>query len=130
MSVPADVFLSKAQESLAGAESEFVNGRYNNCANRCYDACFQAAIAALLQEGVQPSGQHREWQRSFVQAEFVGQLINRRKRYPAELRDTLPRTFAVRQAADYHVDWMSKQQMERVLRRTRTFVQAIQQGGG
>jgi hypothetical protein len=31
-----DVFLAKAEESLAGADSEFANGRYNNCANRCY----------------------------------------------------------------------------------------------
>jgi uncharacterized protein (UPF0332 family) len=31
-----DVFAAKARESLSGAESEFVNGRYNNCANRCY----------------------------------------------------------------------------------------------
>ena len=124
----AAIFLAKAEESLAGAESEFVNGRYNNCANRCYYSCFQAAIAALLQEGVQPSGQHREWRHSFVQAEFVSQLINRRKRYPAELRDTLPRAFALRQAADYYLDWMPKQQMERMLRRTRTFVQTIHQG--
>jgi uncharacterized protein (UPF0332 family) len=64
-----------------------------------------------------------------VQAEFVNQLISRRKVYPAELRDTLPRTFALRQAADYQVDWMTKHQMERVLRRTRTFVQTIHQGG-
>jgi hypothetical protein len=41
------VFLDKAREALAGAESEFVNGRYNNCANRCYYASFQAAIHAL-----------------------------------------------------------------------------------
>ena len=43
-----DLYTDKAQESLAGAESEFANGRYNNCANRCYYACFQTAIAALL----------------------------------------------------------------------------------
>jgi hypothetical protein len=28
-------YLVKAIESLAGAESEFAAGRYNNCANRC-----------------------------------------------------------------------------------------------
>ena len=44
----AHPFLAKAQESLAGAESEFAAGRYNNCANRCYYACFQAAIHALI----------------------------------------------------------------------------------
>ena len=39
-------FLDKALESLAGAESEFVNERYNNTANRAYYAVFHAAIAA------------------------------------------------------------------------------------
>jgi uncharacterized protein (UPF0332 family) len=34
------IMLKKALESLAGAESEFANARYNNCANRCYYACF------------------------------------------------------------------------------------------
>ena len=32
----ATVYLAKATESLLTAESEFVNGRYNSCANRCY----------------------------------------------------------------------------------------------
>jgi uncharacterized protein (UPF0332 family) len=51
------IYLAKATESLLSAESEFVNGRYNSCANRCYYACFQAAIAALLSEGIHPAGQ-------------------------------------------------------------------------
>ena len=38
------VYLRKAEESLEGANSEFVNGRYNNAVNRCYYACFQAAV--------------------------------------------------------------------------------------
>ncbi len=38
MTEPELPFLVKAQESLAGAESEFANGRYNNCANRIQDA--------------------------------------------------------------------------------------------
>ena len=46
------IFLDKAAESFAGAESELANGRFNNCANRCYYACFQAAIVALLRHQV------------------------------------------------------------------------------
>jgi hypothetical protein len=30
------IYLAKAAESLLSAESEYVNGRYNSCANRCY----------------------------------------------------------------------------------------------
>src|SRR3990172_10237917 len=94
-----EIYLLKAEESLAGAESEFINGRYNNTANRCYYACFQAAIAALLQEGFEPAG--GQWSHEFVPARFVGDLINRRHLYPTDLRDVLERTYAVLETADY-----------------------------
>jgi uncharacterized protein (UPF0332 family) len=51
MSEPAQIYLAKAEESVLGAENEFVHGRYNNTASRCYYACFQAAICALQHEG-------------------------------------------------------------------------------
>jgi uncharacterized protein (UPF0332 family) len=54
------VFLAKAKESLVGAESEFANGHYNNCANCCYYACFQASIAALIRAGIRPKNQNRQ----------------------------------------------------------------------
>lgn len=89
-----EAFLVKAEESLAGAESEFINGRYNNCANRCYYACFQAAIAALVRMGIELVG--FQWSHQFVQGRFVGELINRRKVYPTMLRTTLANTLALR----------------------------------
>ncbi len=94
----ADVFLIKARESLAGAENEFASGRYNNCANRCYYACYQAAIYALLKAGVKPPESQDRWSHAFAQSEFVGRLINRRKVYPAGLRDTwrVPYGYATR----------------------------------
>jgi uncharacterized protein (UPF0332 family) len=92
------ICLAKATESLLSAESEFVNGRYNSCANRCYYACFQAAIAALLGEGIRPAGQ---WNHQFVQAQFVGVLINQRKRYDAQLRRVLADNQSLRDKADY-----------------------------
>ena len=49
-----EAFLVKSAESLAGAESEYANGRFNNCANRAYYACFLAAVAALMREGISP----------------------------------------------------------------------------
>jgi uncharacterized protein (UPF0332 family) len=47
-------YLAKARESFAGAESELIDGRFNNCARSVYYACFQAAIAALLEAGISP----------------------------------------------------------------------------
>lgn len=58
------LYRAKAVESVAGAESEYANGRYNNCANRCYYACFQIAIAALISTGIEPLG--TQWSHTFV----------------------------------------------------------------
>lgn len=126
------IFLDKANESLAGAESEFANGRYNNCVNRCYYSCFQAAIFALAEHSlIPPSARGRStWSHEALQATFVGELINRRKVYPAELRDVLARTHSLREAADYKREFVSETQASRALRRTRSFVETINPPGG
>jgi uncharacterized protein (UPF0332 family) len=121
------IYLAKATESLLTAESEFVNGRYNSCANRCYYACFQAAIAALLREGIRPAGQ---WSHAFVQAQLVGVLINQRKRYDPELRRVLSDNQSLRDQADYRPELVTATQAGRALRRTRLFVAAVRQRGG
>jgi uncharacterized protein (UPF0332 family) len=125
-----DVFLAKAEESLAGAVSEYVNGRYNNSANRAYYACFQAAVAALVDAGIGRPDQAEHWGHDFVQAQFIGQLINRRKRYPATLRETLVRGQRLRQTADYTTERISDVQASRNLARARAFVAAIQNREG
>ncbi len=120
------LYLAKATESLLTAESEFVNGRYNSCANRCYYACFLAAIAALLREGIRPAGQ---WSHAVVQAQFVGVLINQRKRYDPQLRRVLADNQSLRDRADYRAELVTATQASRALRRSRLFVTAVQQRG-
>jgi uncharacterized protein (UPF0332 family) len=126
MSAPGLQSLTKAEESLQGAESEFGQGRYNNTANRCYFACFQAAIAALSQASIRPRG-GAAWGHAFVQAAFVGQLINQRRRYPAALRQVLARNLILRHRADYAEDTVTQVQAARALQRTRDFLAAIRQ---
>src|SRR6266568_9645942 len=121
------IYLAKAEESLRTAESEFVNGRYNSCANRCYYACFQAAIAALLSEDIRPRGQ---WNHEFVHGQFVGVLINQRHLYDTQLRRVLSDNQSLRDKADYRAELVTATQAGRALRRTRTFVAAIRQRGG
>lgn len=125
----AQSYLQKARECLRGAESEYVNSRYNNCANRCYYACFQAAIHALTQAGIRPRGASTQWGHEFVQAEFIGQLINRRKLYPTSLRDALIRSFVLRRVADYGRELVTEKQVYRVLQRTSDFVEAVTSRG-
>ncbi len=122
----AYIFLVKANESLAGAESEFANGRYNNCANRCYYACFQAAISALSAEDMEPGRSQAQWGHEFVQGRFVGQLINRRKLFPSELRDVLARSLSLRQEADYSRIPVTEASASRMLRRARQFVAEVE----
>lgn len=123
------IYLSKAQESLEGADSELANRRFNNCASRCYYACFQAAIVALLREGIQ-SSRGEEWSHAFVHSQFAGTLVYRRKLYPSSLRDTLPQNLQIRQRADYEDQQVTEVQAQRALRRTRQLIEAIYSQGG
>lgn len=120
-----DVDLDKARESLAGAESEFANGRFNNAANRCYYAVFQAAIHALLAASIRPAGGTVQWGHDFVQGQFVGQLINRRKTYPPELRNSLEQNYRLRETADYRRDHVTEVRAARAVRRAGEFVIAV-----
>ncbi|MBX3069006.1 MAG: HEPN domain-containing protein [Thermomicrobiales bacterium] len=124
----SELYLLKAEECLSGAESEFANRRYQNCANRAYYACYQASVAGLLRAGIRPSGSR--WGHDTVQALFVGELINRRKQYPSNLRDTFERLFLLRQTGDYAADFVSEIQAARALRRARDFVSTVRQVGG
>ena len=101
-----DVYQTKATASLLTAESEFVIGRYNSCANRSYYSCFQAAIAALLRKGIGARGDR--WGHDYVQAQFAGQLVNRRKRYDPGLRRVLADNQALRDQADCHTRLLKK----------------------
>lgn len=121
------IYLAKATESLTTAESEFINARYNSCANRCYYACFQAAVAALIQDSIRPRG---DWGHDFVQGQFVGLLIDRRKRYESNLRSVLAENQTLRNQADYEPKNVSRNQASRALDRTRRFVGVIQHPKG
>lgn len=125
----SELFLARAGESLKGAESELANGRFNNCANRSYYACFQAAIAALIRGGVRPASLQSAWGHAFVQAQFNGQLINRRRQFAATLRETLARTLMLRQRADYRAQPVSRSEAARAFELARAFVRAVEERG-
>ena len=128
--IEIEAWLAKAELSLAGAASELDNRRYDYAANRCYYATFQAAIVALLRAGIWPNDPRSGWGHGFVQAQFHGHLINRRKLYPAELRTTLIRLLELRRAADYEPDQVNATEASRGLCRAGEFVAAIRLGGG
>lgn len=125
-----DIYLAKAEEALAGAQSELANGRYNNCANRAYYACFEAAIQALEDSGIQSRSTPAEWKHGALQATFAGELITRRKLYPGDLRSVLLCNHELRQTADYQRHAVTQTQPARAVDRAEPFVAAVEQGGG
>lgn len=125
---PGDGYLAKARESVTGARIEFEGGRYNNCASRSYYSCFHAAIHALISERVTPPDVRVRWGHDFVEAQFVGQLINRRHRYETTLRNVLRENRRLREAADYAMEGVSEVRASRALQRAERFVGAIGQG--
>jgi uncharacterized protein (UPF0332 family) len=118
-------FLEKAEESLDGAESEYSNSRYNNTANRCYYACFQTAIYALSQAGIKSANTKEQWGHDFVQAQFIGKLINKKKVYPTDLRQTMLLSYQLRVTADYEKDHVSQIKAARAIKRTEQFLDSI-----
>ena len=78
-------------------------------------------------EGIRPAGQ---WNYQFVQAQFLGVLINQRKRYDPQLRRVLDDNQSLRDKADYRPEFVTATQASRALRRTRLFVTAVRQRGG
>lgn len=78
---------------------------------------------ALTRYGIARVG--RRWTHEAVQAQFVGQLINRRKLYPAELRSTLALTQNLRETADYRETQVSQRDAGRCLRVARQFVDIV-----
>lgn len=123
----AQAYRAKAEESLASAQDDLAAGRYNSCANRAYYTCFQAAIAALLIAGVQPVNPRGERSHEFVQSQFNGFLINRRKLYPASLRRTLRDTIEVREKADYTPLGVNERVAKRVLQQAQEFLHTIRE---
>ena len=114
-------FFAKAKENLTAAKICFDTGLYNACANRAYYAALQAAIAALVHNGIRKDRiDHGQ-----VQADFSGELIKRRKIYPARLKSYLSDMRFIRDKADYTANSVSKKITERTLAKLKELVELI-----
>jgi uncharacterized protein (UPF0332 family) len=113
-------FLDKARECLIGAVSELGAGRYNNAAGRAYYAAYNAAIVVLIRAGYRSD----DWSHRSVQSLF-GELTQRRKLYPPEIRRVLPDLLVVRLRADYGLGTASRRQAQGAVRDANTFVERI-----
>jgi uncharacterized protein (UPF0332 family) len=116
-------WLNKANENLAAAQLCFDHNHFNACANRLYHAMFQAGAAVLIKNGVFPPKEQigHDW----PQANFSGQLIHRRKLFPANFRSYLSDAYWVRIRADYRLLSVSKKVAASELKKAKEFINAI-----
>lgn len=114
-------FFKKAQDNLNLAKYCLEQGGYDASANRAYYAAFQAAIAALAHVGIINKKNDHKW----VQATFVGELINRRKVYPSRLKSYLSDMLSLRNNADYSEKSVSQKLASRQLAKANEFVETI-----
>lgn len=75
--------------------------------------------------GFHPAGTRSTWAHDTLQSTFNRELITRRKIYPSERRDTLSRTYRLRELADYSRNRVSAEEASRALRRSQAFVAAV-----
>ncbi len=115
-------FLTKAKENLTAARICFENGLYNACANRAYYAALHAAVAALAHRGIRRD----KINHGQVQADFSGELMKRRKVYPAKMKSYLPDMQIVRNKADYSGDNITRQRAGKWLARIKELVESIE----
>lgn len=73
---------------------------------------------------IRPQGEG--WGHAFVQAQFSGRLVWRRKLYPAELRDVISKNMRVRQDADYDSFPVSEIEASRAVKRAASLVAAVE----
>jgi uncharacterized protein (UPF0332 family) len=114
-------YLSKAQECLAGAESELVNRRFHNATNRAYYAAYNAAIVALIRAGLFTP----RWPHDQVHALFAGQLIMRRKLYSGDMRRVLSDLMVERTRADYGLERVSRSVAQDAVRKANLFLNRV-----
>jgi len=114
-------FITKAAENINAAKLLFENKRYNASANRSYYAAFHAAITALSKEGFETERISHE----AAQSIFTGELIKRKKKYPASLKSYLIELKNVRHNADYKSIQISKKIASRQLSKAQEFVKIV-----
>ncbi len=119
-------FSAKAKENLTAAQICFENGLYNACTNRAYYAALHAAVAALAHRGIKRD----KINHGQVQADFSGDLIKRRKVYPAKFRSYLYDMQLVRNKADYSADNISRKRAGRWLARIKELIGLIKKESG
>jgi len=118
-------FWIKADENLKAAQLCFDSGFYNACANRAYYSVFHAAVAILIAKGFPPTQKHID--HGWVQSNFVGELINRRKILQSKFKSYLQDAQMIRNDSDYKILLISQKIAKRQLSKSIELFTAIKE---
>jgi len=114
-------FIEKAQQNLIAAQVLIDQDLYDAAVNRAYYASFQAAVAALAKAGIVSQKNEHRW----VQSNFNGELIKKRKVYPGRIKAYLTDLQKIRNIADYSDICVSQKVTIRQVMKAKKFVDTI-----
>jgi len=117
------IYVMKAKENLAAAETCLNSGYRNASVSRAYYAMFQAAIALLIHKGIKPpSGSFgHQWVQSMVSEKFT----KRQKIMSREYASYLLEAQEIRNRADYSLIDTSKTVCQKQLSKARDFSERL-----
>jgi uncharacterized protein (UPF0332 family) len=115
-----ELFLQRSAQNLEAAELLFDAALYDASANRAYYAVFDAAFVACLHFGVPIVPDHAK-----VLSLFCGELVARRKIFPAHLKNDLYEVQRLRVQADYENLSVSKSKAQRSIKTSKIILTTI-----
>ncbi len=115
-----DLFLHRSAQNLQAAELLLNAALYDASANRAYYAAFDAAFVACLHFGVPIVPDHAK-----VLSAFCGELVARRKIFPADMKKMLYDLQQNRIRADYGNAALSKNVAQTSMKTAITIVSTI-----
>jgi len=108
----AQIYLTKAENSLKAAQLCFEAGLYDDAVSRAYYCVLRAAIALLVKFGHFPETKRtHNWVRALLPREFV----KRKKLLPKELIANFTELQNERDIADYEPKLISKKSADRIM---------------
>ena len=115
-----DLFLHRSAQNLHAAELLFDAALYDPSANRAYYAAFDAAFVACLHFGIPVAPDHAK-----VLSAFCGELVARRKIFPADMKKMLYDLQTVRIRADYGSPLVPKHTARTSIKTAQTILSTI-----
>lgn len=115
-----ELFIQRSHNNIKAAQLLSDAGLHDACANRIYYAVFDAAFVACMHYGVKIEPEHAK-----VLSAFCGELIARKKLFPASVKESLYELQKIRIKADYGEVAVSKTTASNALKTGKQIVYTV-----